>query len=80
MARRGWVSIDLAREARLSPATVSTALSGKPISARSLALMAAALMRAPTIDIIDSLCRSSDERESLRFSRPQEPRGASATP
>ena len=55
MARRGWAAIDLAREARLSPATISTALSGKPISPRSLALIAAALLDAPVIDIIDSL-------------------------
>ena len=65
MARRGWAAIDLAREARLSPATISTALSGKPISARSLALIAAALLRAPVIDIIDSLVANSDERTRL---------------
>jgi transcriptional regulator with XRE-family HTH domain len=67
MARRGWAAIDLAREARLSPATISTALSGRPISARSLALIAAALMHAPVIDIIDSLVGDSDERTRLRL-------------
>ena len=52
MARRGLAAVDLAREAQLSPATISTALSGKRISARSLALIAAALLRAPVIEII----------------------------
>lgn len=64
MARRGWVAIDLAREARVSPATVSAALSGNPISARSLALIAAALMHTPVIDIIDSLIGNPDHRPS----------------
>jgi len=65
MARRGWAAIDLAREARLSPATVSTALSGKPISARSLALIAAALLRAPVIGLIDSLVGLTDHGGTL---------------
>ena len=48
MARRGCAAVDLARQARLSPATIELpALSGRPISARSLALMAAALVARP---------------------------------
>ena len=67
MARRGWNAVDLAREARLSPATISTGLSGRPISARSLALIAAALLQAPVIGMIDSLVMTSDEPTHLRF-------------
>jgi transcriptional regulator with XRE-family HTH domain len=55
IARRGWNPVDLAHAARLSPATVSAALRGKPISAASLNLMAQALARTPTIDLIDRL-------------------------
>lgn len=55
MARRGWAATDLAREARLSHATVSAALSGKPIAAGSLAMIAKALARVPTIEAIDTL-------------------------
>ena len=55
MARRGWNAINLAREARLSPATVSTALAGKPVSAQSLSLMVEALTRTPANDLIDRL-------------------------
>ena len=66
MALRGWAAIDLARESQLSPATISTALSGRAISARSLALIADALMRAPAIDIIDSLVGNLAERMPLR--------------
>ena len=55
MARRGWDAIDLARAARLSPATVSTALAGKAISAHSVAEIAKALARAPVDEFIDKL-------------------------
>jgi transcriptional regulator with XRE-family HTH domain len=55
MARRGWDAINLAREARLSPATVSTALAGKPVSAQSLSLIVEALSRTPANDLIDRL-------------------------
>jgi hypothetical protein len=63
MARRGWDAIDFAREARLSPATISAALAGRPISARSLGLMAQALIRVPGVDIIDSLIVTKQDRE-----------------
>jgi len=38
MVRRGWSASDLARESRLSPATISAALAGRPIAAKSLDL------------------------------------------
>lgn len=46
------------REARLNQATVSAALAGKPIAAKSLGLIASALLRIPAIEIIDSLTNS----------------------
>jgi lambda repressor-like predicted transcriptional regulator len=55
MARRGWAAVDLAREAHLSPTTVSTALSGRPISQRSVMLIAVALTRVPAVAAIDAL-------------------------
>jgi lambda repressor-like predicted transcriptional regulator len=55
IARRGWSVRDLAREAKLSEATVSAALAGRPIAAGSLALIAKALSRVPASDVIDSL-------------------------
>jgi len=55
IARRGWSSVDLAREAHLSQATVSAALSGKPIATKSLGRIATALLRTPPIELIDSL-------------------------
>lgn len=55
MARRGWAATDLAREARLSQATVSAALDGRPIAVSSLALIANALTRVPANRLIDSL-------------------------
>ena len=55
IARRGWSATDLAREARLAQSTVSAALAGRPISNRSLELIARALLRAPAVDVIDLL-------------------------
>ena len=55
MTRRGWDAIDLARAARLSPATVSTALAGKAISAHSMTQIARALSQAPVNELIDRL-------------------------
>ncbi len=55
MARRGWDAIDLARASRLSAATVSTALSGKAVSAHSVHEIAKALARTPVVDFIDKL-------------------------
>ena len=62
IARRGWDAADLAREARLSAATVSAAMSGRAISAKSLALIATALLRKPPIEMIDSLIVADGKR------------------
>jgi lambda repressor-like predicted transcriptional regulator len=61
LARRGWAARDLAREARLSEATVSTALAGKPIAARSLALITEALVRAPILPAVDGLLMTDSQ-------------------
>ncbi len=58
MSRRGWAAADLAREARISQATVSAAVNGRPIAATSLGLIAQALSRVPANDVIDSLIMS----------------------
>ena len=64
MARRGWDGSALARAARISAATVSTALTGRPISAKSLSLIAAALAGAPAVESIDVLLSDrSDDRD-----------------
>jgi lambda repressor-like predicted transcriptional regulator len=60
MARRGWAAADLARESRLSQATISAALASRPITAQSVALIAKAFTRVPVINGIDSLI-SRDE-------------------
>jgi transcriptional regulator with XRE-family HTH domain len=65
LARRGWGAADLAREAHLSQATVSAALSGRPVAARTLGMIASALMRTPAIDLIDSLIATDGPRLGL---------------
>jgi lambda repressor-like predicted transcriptional regulator len=57
MIRRGWAATDLARESRLSQATISAALAGRPVAEKSLALIAKALSQASVIGIVDSLLR-----------------------
>lgn len=53
---RGWAATDLARESRLSQATISAALAGRPVAAKSLGLIARALSRTPVVlDVVDSL-------------------------
>ncbi len=52
MTRRGWAATDLAHAARLSQATISAAVNGRPISQRSLGLIAMALQRAPIIGVL----------------------------
>ena len=49
--------MDLAKAARISPATVSAAVNGRPISAACLSLIAHALASAPPDEIIDRLLR-----------------------
>jgi transcriptional regulator with XRE-family HTH domain len=55
MIMRGWTGADLARESRLSAATVSSALAGRPIAVSSLFLIAQALIRCPLVPIVGSL-------------------------
>lgn len=55
MVRRGWSASDLARESRLSPATISAALAGRPIAAKSLDLIAHTFSRVPARQAIDAL-------------------------
>ncbi|MGO8862074.1 MAG: helix-turn-helix domain-containing protein [Acidimicrobiales bacterium] len=55
LARRCWSATDLAREAGISGPTVSAALSGRRISARSLALIARCIARIPAVSTVDQL-------------------------
>ena len=63
MTRRGSEAFHLAKEARLSPATVSAALTGRPIAPRSLTMIADALLRAPVLEVIDSLIMDEAPRD-----------------
>jgi lambda repressor-like predicted transcriptional regulator len=65
MARRGWSAADLSRHSRLSQATVSAALSERPITARSLGLIAEALARAPTVEMIERLLPPDSRQAGL---------------
>lgn len=65
MVRRAWAATDLARESRLSQATVSAALAGRPIAEKSLELIADALSRVPAKDVIDSLIMNDGGGASL---------------
>lgn len=65
MTRRGWAATDLARESRLSNATISSALTGKAIAEASLALIARALSRAPVLEVVDALIMSERPERSL---------------
>lgn len=58
MLRRGWSAAELARASRVSHATVCGALSGRPISNRSLACLAHALAKAPVIAGVEDLVKS----------------------
>jgi hypothetical protein len=61
MALRGWDAVDLARASRLSTATVSTALAGKPIAAKSVAQIATAITQTPANDVINRLVRRDSQ-------------------
>ena len=65
IACRGWSASDLAREARLSPATISAALAGRPVAATSVSLIAKALAGAPPDEIIDRLLRDQRDGRDL---------------
>jgi lambda repressor-like predicted transcriptional regulator len=53
LARRGWSAADLARQSGVSAATITAALAGRGIAAKSLGLIAAALSRVPPNSTID---------------------------
>jgi hypothetical protein len=57
--------MDLARTSGLSAATISTAMAGRAISARSLQLIAVALTRLPIIEVIDSLLLNGREDQTI---------------
>ena len=50
MLVRGWNGVDLAYRAGVTPATVSHAMRGLPISSTTLLKLAVALSSAPVID------------------------------
>lgn len=55
LARRGWSHRDLARAARVSPATVSAAAAGRRLSPATLRCIAVALADTPPLRDVDSL-------------------------
>lgn len=55
MARRGLRGSDLARIAKVSPATVSHALNGRPIATSTLHKLAIALSQVPVVAAVDDL-------------------------
>jgi transcriptional regulator with XRE-family HTH domain len=57
LAIRGMSAINLAKKARLSPATVSAALAGKPIAEASLGLIAQVLEGTPESEFLKRLVR-----------------------
>jgi transcriptional regulator with XRE-family HTH domain len=65
MFLRGWTGVDLARESRLSAATVSAALAGKPIAVASVILIAQALMRCPMVAMVESLLPEETPQRKL---------------
>jgi transcriptional regulator with XRE-family HTH domain len=65
LARRGLSATDLAREARLSAATVSAALAGRPITTTTLRLIADVLLRVPVVDVIDELLLPNQDEPAL---------------
>ena len=55
LAKRGWTASDLARAAGVSAATVSAAVRGRRISARTLRRFAEALHRQPEVPGAEAL-------------------------
>ena len=55
MARRGLRGSDLARIAKVSPATVSHALNGRRIATSTLHKLAIALIQVPAVAAVDDL-------------------------
>jgi len=71
MARRGLTAARLAHAARLSEATVCSALAGRPVSVVTLSLIAEALGQLPVIGMVDSLIGRDlgEQSHGLRPSR-----------
>jgi transcriptional regulator with XRE-family HTH domain len=65
LARRGLSATDLARESKLSPATISAALSGRAISAQSLSLIGGVLERVAALEVLDSLIVSESDEHTI---------------
>jgi len=61
LARRALSATELARLSGLSPATITAALAGRAIAAKSLQRIASALGRVPTVDVIDALLLGGPE-------------------
>jgi transcriptional regulator with XRE-family HTH domain len=64
LARRGWNASDLASASGCSPATISGARRGRPISNATLSKIAEALRNAPVIPGVDDLIRDEHIREN----------------
>lgn len=65
LARRALSASELARLSGLSPPTITAALAGHPIAAKSLQRIASALGRVPTIDVIDALLHDGSEPHGI---------------
>jgi hypothetical protein len=66
LARRGWCNYDLARAAGISAPTVSAAMAGRPLSPKTVRLIARALCSAPALDGIDALLPGESLQPPLR--------------
>ncbi len=55
LARRGWNAADLAKAAGCSPATISAARRGRPVTSATLSKIADALRQAPVLPGIDAI-------------------------
>lgn len=55
MAARGWNGVDLAHHAGVSPATLSHALNGHPVTTATLNRLARALSKAPLVEGVEEL-------------------------
>jgi transcriptional regulator with XRE-family HTH domain len=60
MASCGWSQEDLAKAAGLAAGTISNAVSGRPVTARTLARIAGALAREKPVDGIEELLVAGD--------------------
>jgi len=55
LARRGWNGAELAQAAGLSRPTISAIMMGRPVTSRSVTLIAKALTKASVVDGVDVL-------------------------